>query len=223
MNCLFINIYMLIFFYVDDIVVLYEKKYIKQMKEFQSKFFQIYEIRYISKLQWFLEIRISRNHNQCTLTFYQNSYINKLIIKFIVNKVSRASKALLNSFDDDFEKNLNQATAQQILTYQKWIESINFVAIIIKSDIAFAASKLSEFLINSSSQHIKAVNLVLKYLAHIRSHEIVFNNQTININFIFFDSSNVSFADDLRTRHSLQKSCFNIVNLKRFFSEASSR
>ena len=69
MNCLFINIYMLVFFYLDDITVLYEKKHIKQMKEFQSKFFQIYKMRYIDELQWFLEIRISRNRNQRTLMF----------------------------------------------------------------------------------------------------------------------------------------------------------
>ena len=53
---------------------------------------------------------------------------------------------------------------------------------------------------------------MLKYLTYIRSYEIVFNNQTININFIFFDSSDASFADDLRTRHSSQKYCFKFFN-----------
>ena len=107
-KCFFINIYILVFFYVNDIIVLYEKKYIKQMKEFQNKFFQIYEIRYIDELQWFLEIHISRNHNQCILTLYQNSYIDKFIIKFNVNTASKVSEASLNSFDNDFEKNSNQ-------------------------------------------------------------------------------------------------------------------
>ena len=109
---------MLVFFYIDDIIVLYEKKYIKQIKEFQSKFFQIYEMRYINELQWFLEIRIFRNRNQRILTLCSNNYINKLIIKFNVNITSKALEVLLNSFDDDFEKNLNQTNAQQILTYQ---------------------------------------------------------------------------------------------------------
>ena len=53
---------------------------------------------------------------------------------------------------------------------------------------------------------------MLKYLVHIRSYEIVFNNQAININFIFFDSSDASFADDLRTRHSSQKYCFKLFD-----------
>ena len=212
MNCLFVNIYMLIFFYVDDIAVLYEKKHIKQMKEFQSEFFQIYEMHYIGELQWFFEIRISRDRNQRILALCQNNYIDKLIIKFNVNTVSRASGASLNSFDDDFEKNLNQTTAQQILTYQQRVESINFAVVITKSNIAFAALKLSEFLINSSPQHIEAINKVLKYLTYIKSYEIVFNNQVININFIFFDSSDASFADDLRTCHNLQKYYFKLFD-----------
>ena len=53
---------------------------------------------------------------------------------------------------------------------------------------------------------------MLKYLVYIESYKIVFNNQTININFIFFDSSDVPFVDDLPTRHSLQKYCFKLFD-----------
>ena len=131
MNCLFINIYMLILFYIDDIVVLYEKKHIKQIKKFQSKLFWLYKMRYIEELQWFFEICFSRDRNQRILTLCQNSYIDKLIIKFNLNTASRASKVSLSLFNNNFEKNSNQATAQQILTYQQRVESINFVVVII--------------------------------------------------------------------------------------------
>ena len=42
---------MLIFFYVNDIAIFYEKKHLQQMKKFQNKLFQIYEMRYMSELQ----------------------------------------------------------------------------------------------------------------------------------------------------------------------------
>ena len=111
---------------------------------------------------------------QRILILYQNSYIDKLIVKFNVNTLIKASEASLN-FYEQIKKNLNQTTAQQILAYQQRIESINFIAITIKSDVAFAAFKLSEFLINSLSQYIKAVNRIFKYLTHIKDYEIVFN------------------------------------------------
>ena len=59
---------------------------------------------------------------------------------------------------------------------------------------------------------MKAINKMLKYLIYIKSYEIVFNNQAININFIFFDSSDASFANDLRTRHNSQEYCFKLLN-----------
>ena len=57
-KCLFINDYMLLFFYVNDIAVLYHRNHIKQVDEFQTELFQAYEMRYFEKIQWFLNIRI---------------------------------------------------------------------------------------------------------------------------------------------------------------------
>ena len=73
-------------------------------------------------------------------------------------------------------KSENTVTSQETHAYQQRIESINFVAIIIRSDVIFAASKLSEFLINSSTYHMKQINRVLKYLTHIKNYVIVFND-----------------------------------------------
>ena len=53
---------------------------------------------------------------------------------------------------------------------------------------------------------------MLKYLAHIKNYEIVFNAQAINNNYIFFESSNASFADDLKTRYNSQKYCFKLFD-----------
>ena len=53
---------------------------------------------------------------------------------------------------------------------------------------------------------------MLKYLAHIRSYEIAFNVQAININCIFFELSNASFADDIKIRYNSQKYCFKLFD-----------
>ena len=53
---------------------------------------------------------------------------------------------------------------------------------------------------------------MLKYLIHIKSYEIIFNAQAINSNCIFFESSNASFADDLKTRYNSQKYCFKLFD-----------
>ena len=53
---------------------------------------------------------------------------------------------------------------------------------------------------------------MFKYLTYTKSYEIVFNNQTININFLFFDSLDAFSADNLQTRHNLQKYCFKLFD-----------
>ena len=135
-----------------------------------------------------------------------------MTIKFNVNTFFKTSETSINSYEDEIVKNSNQAIIQQILKYQQHIKFINFAVVIIKSNIAFAIFKLSEFLINSSLQHIDAVDKMFKYLIHIKDYEIIFNAQTINSNCIFFKSLNASFANDLKTRYNSQKYCFKLFD-----------
>ena len=60
-KCLFINDYMIFFFFVNDIAVLYYSQNIKQMNEFEQKLFNVYEMQNLSEIQWFLNIYITRN------------------------------------------------------------------------------------------------------------------------------------------------------------------
>ena len=60
-KCLFINNYMILFFFVNDIAVFYHSQNIKQMNEFEQKLFNVYEMRNLNEIQWFLNIRITRD------------------------------------------------------------------------------------------------------------------------------------------------------------------
>lgn len=48
--CLFTNDYMILFFFVDDIVIIYYKDYTTYVDEFQRKLFEIYEMRYLGEI-----------------------------------------------------------------------------------------------------------------------------------------------------------------------------
>ena len=109
-------------------------------------------------------------------------------------------------------KNKKTTTLQQIHAYQQRIEFINFAAIITRSDVFFATSKFSEFLINSSTYHMKQADKMLKYLAHTKNYVIVFNGQTNNSNTIFLNFSDASFADDLNTRQNFNDYCFKLFD-----------
>jgi hypothetical protein len=55
-NCLFINDFLLLFFYVNDIIILFNKRYTQKVKEFKASLLRRFEMRTLKELKWFLEI-----------------------------------------------------------------------------------------------------------------------------------------------------------------------
>ena len=60
-NCLFINRRLIVFFYIDDIAVLFAKEDLLRLKEFKAKLLNQYEIYTLGDLQWFLRICIKQD------------------------------------------------------------------------------------------------------------------------------------------------------------------
>lgn len=86
LHCLFTNDYMLLFFFVDNIVVLFDRQYTKQLDELQAKLFDAYEMRYLGELDWFLSIRISSDIEKTRhLWLCRDSYIDQLTSKFNIS------------------------------------------------------------------------------------------------------------------------------------------
>ena len=208
-ECLYANDHMLIFFFVDDIAVLYDRKFTLQVDQFQKKLFAKYEMRNIGEIEWFLGIRIARDRYRRHLFLSQDSYIDKLAVKFNIDLSKKAPGSPLGG---DYVKNSGAATKQEIFTYQQKVGSINYAAVITRPDIAFAASKLSEFLTNPSKLHMEAADRVLSYLGHSKDLAIKFDARVPNPQTIFLASSDASYADDIITRFSSQGYAFKLFN-----------
>ena len=205
-ECLFMsrNSHMLLFFFVDDIVVLYDHRYASEVDEFQTKLFERFEMRYIGELEWFLGIHISRDRTNHTLSLCQDSYVDKITSKFNVDLTAKGPSTPLPAMQ--LMKNHGQATPQEIHAYQQRVGSINFAAVITRADIAHAASKLSEFLTNPSKFHMECADRIIAYLGHTKRYSIHFNPHLDSSpsSVIFLGSSDASFADDPLTRYSSQ-------------------
>ena len=59
--CLFTNSKLIVFFYVDDICILYHPSNADAYKQFRSELFREYEMRDIGELKWFLGVRVVRD------------------------------------------------------------------------------------------------------------------------------------------------------------------
>ena len=166
-------------------------------------------MRYLGEIEWFLDIRIAKNRHQHVLHLCQDSYIDKLKMKF---NIDLAKKPPGSPLMKDYFKNASTVTKQEVFAYQQRVEFINYAAVITRLDVAQAAFKLSEFLINPLAKHLYAANRVLLYLAHIKNLSIRFDARVLNQQSIFLASSDASFADDFLIRHSSQKYGFKLFD-----------
>ena len=210
-ECLFVCDYMLLFFFVDDIAVMYYPQYSKQVDAFEQKLFAIYEMRNIGEVEWFLNIRITRNKEQQTTSLCQDSYIDKLISKFNIDMTKKEPGSPMANYIP-MMKNEGKATPQEVYAYQQKVGSINFAATTTRPDVAAAASRLAEHLTNPSGHHMDQANRTLEYLAYTKNYAIVFDGQASHSDTIFLGSSDASFADDIDTRQSSNGYCFKLFD-----------
>jgi hypothetical protein len=207
-NCLFISKSVIVFFYVDDIVAACLRKDIQDLNDFEAALMKRYEIQALGDLKWFLGIRVIRDRTARKTWLVQDSYIDKIATKF--HCIKDKDKCPITPLTiEELLPNEGKATDAQIHMYQQRVGSINFPAVITRPDIAFAASKLAQFLTNPSSAHIRASERVISYLYGTRTLGLEYSGTDFKGQ-VFECSSDSAFADDSITRRS---SCGYIFQL----------
>ena len=133
------------------------------------------------------------------------------MIKYNINLTNKPLATLLSNYDA-FVKHDRQASPQQILIYQQYIESINFAASQTRPDISFAASKLAQFLQNLSPKYEEYAERVMQYLGHTKYYSIVYEREFTDLRKIFLALSDSAYADNFKTRRSSYRYAFKLFN-----------
>jgi hypothetical protein len=206
-NCLFVNDWLILFFYVDDIVIICLKENLNRMRFFEKLLMKRFEMRILRELKWFLEIKIIRDRANRKIWLCQNSYISKIVTKFHLKemKCSKTSFANLSRINEIAEN----PNSQRIFVFQQRVRSLNFAAVIFRLDIVFATAKLVQFLKNSNSNHVVIANRVIAYLNDIKNFVIEFSEKSSEI---FLCASDAAFADDELIRKSSNDYLFKLYD-----------
>ena len=61
MKYFFIISYFMVFFFIEDIVIIYNCYYKHKINTYQNKIFKVYDMRYLKNLEYFFGIQITRN------------------------------------------------------------------------------------------------------------------------------------------------------------------
>jgi len=173
--CILINkeTQIILFVYVDDLLVITQPQNIQQVNEFKTAVHSKYGIKDLGEAISFLNIRILRDIKAKKLWICQDGYIDKLCVKFGIDQSMRTATPLISSYRP--QKFEGQATIQQISEMQEKVGSILYAAVVTRPDISFTASQLSQFAMNPSFEHLRYANRVLSYLQNTKYYAIEFS------------------------------------------------
>ena len=198
--CLFTNDWLIVFFYVDDIVGLCRTTDLPKLHQFKQALMEQYELKDLGELSWFLGIRIIRDRSQRKLSLCQDSYVDRIIKKF---HLEYAKPAHIPVQTEELVPYEGTATPQDVYSYQQQVGSLQYAAAITRPGLARTTSKLSEFLQHQSPQHHEAVNQAFPYLQKTRALAIEYSTET-NSQQVFVCASDAAFTDDTATRRNTE-------------------
>lgn len=196
-SCVVTNGRIIIFFYVDDLVILYPKWAEEEYHEIHQSITSNYHVKDLGELAWFLGIQIIRDRENRKLWLSQESYVRSLLTKYhcVDRKAPKHPIPI-----DRLAPNEENATENQIKLYQSVVGSLVYPMWMTRPDIAYATSQLSRFLHNPSARHIDAALDCIAFLAATANTAIQFNGADTSL----VAMSDASHGDDLETRRSSQ-------------------
>jgi hypothetical protein len=209
-QCLFTNGRIIVFFYVDDMVILYHISHQSEFNQFKQSLLQRYEFKDLGELKWFLGIRVIRNRQDQRLWLCQDSYIEKIASSFNLLESPQFKTPLAIQ---ELYASETQATPQEVHAYQSRIGSTTYATSITRPDAARASNKLAEFLLNPSPAHLKAANRLIKYLYDTRYLAVEYSADSATLTTLepeFRCSTDAAFGDDIDTRKSTEGYLFKL-------------
>lgn len=157
--CIFFSDIFLVFFFVDDIIVIFQKQHRKKTENFILQLKQKYDLIDRGNLSSFLGIRITRDRMQRKLWITQDAYIEKIANSYnLVNESINIDCPFPLPPPETLLKNKSQATKEEIQYFQSLIGLTNYAAISTHPDISKYSNSLAEFMQNPSEKQISLAN-----------------------------------------------------------------
>jgi hypothetical protein len=209
--CLWKNDKLIVFFYVDDIVVLAKPAHTAALDNFERKLLHRYKIRSLGELSTFCGIQTHRDRSTGSIWLSQAAYLDKLHTKYPSPKSFNRPPATPLPLEELLPSEEPKSDHNK-LRYAQLVGSIGYVATATRPDVSKAHSKLAEFLVNPGQRHLDAAYQTLAYLYSSKDRALYYDASisTDTAHIVdheepdFFGATDASYADHKATRKSSQ-------------------
>src|SRR6266566_2668609 len=138
-----INDWLIVFFFIDDIIYTYRVIDEPHVNDFRTKLIQRFEIRDLGEATWFLGIKIIRNRLQRKLWINLESYFEKIATKFHLDIRGALKTPMTLQYLEPYE---GTAIAAETHLFQKLIGSTIYPTVLLYLDVTYPVNRLSRYL-----------------------------------------------------------------------------
>ena len=156
-------------FYVDD--ALFFGKNQRAIKKVKKTFMDIWECWDLSEAKEFLHMRIKCEGHKIYLD--QTAYLTKVIECFGMSNARVATTPLLDGYNPTESK--STCSNKFWTEYQSIIGSLLYIMLGTCPDICYAITKLTQFSINPSKEHMDKAKYIICYLLSTSNYSLVFD------------------------------------------------
>jgi hypothetical protein len=135
-SCIFMNEYITILFYVNDILVFYKTEHKTQAQRIITQIRDRYNIRNDGAIKWFLGVKVTKDRNAKRIFLIHDAYIEKVARRFALDNNALIPAIPIPIEEHLLRKNLLTVTHAEVHIYQELVESIIYTAVTIRPNVA---------------------------------------------------------------------------------------
>ena len=200
------NRFILLSLYVDDTIVACDKQDKSVWESDKKAIISQYAIKDLGECEWILNMKVTRDRSNRTMTLSQEAYIERIIREFDMEKVKPASTPapvgdLYLPIDKKDPQLLNK---KQTIQYQSMIGALLYAANITRIDIAFIVGQLCRYTSKPCVHHMQAATHVFRYLKRTTAACLIFGlHQSSDLTSVDVTAySDANWGSDLETGKS---------------------
>ena len=211
--CLYTNKWLIFFVYVDDIVMAYHNANSLLHRKFEQQMVDLYDLKPMGDLAWFLGIRIIRDRSARKTWLIQDAFIDKVCNQFNIDLAGKKPDVPIT--ENWLGPSNEEPDKERTKIYQQLVGSLAYIAVWGRPDVARAHVIFACHLTNPGQSHISKIRQCWRFLLGTRGHALQASASAHELSEyvtddssykdpLFFGASDASFADDPDTRRSSQ-------------------
>ena len=183
--------------YVDDLLAWYPPLLKDQWYADKKSIINRFQIKDLGTVSWILNMRVTRDRANRTITLSQQVYVDKVLERFgmtdckIVATPSGQTKPTEAELKGDYVLD-----AKDKNYYQQMVGSLMYASTTTRVDISYAVQQLSQAMSSPHAYHITRAKRVMRYLKGTRLLSLVFGGVAAKARPVLYGYSDSDWAGD---------------------------